>query len=161
MCNLAHGTSCHKLLLSCMPHVVARTRHRLLYDRHLADQYRDRMVYWKIRRNSRVHGSMRCSLYWTAWTRRSSLGLEVRSSNRGSLLPSTGLAYGLHITAAITQGHAVHVFASHSDITQAGSNNCGYVSTSADSIERYRVQDATMRSGFSSMYSYITYPRSV
>ena len=108
----------HKLLLSCMPHAAARTRQRLLYDRHLADQYRDRMVYWKTRGDSRVPGSTTLSIIMDsidqakfAWPRS-----KIFRSKQFDAFHRPRL----HITAAIAHGHAVLVFVSHSDITQAG-----------------------------------------
>ena len=108
----------HKLLLSCMPHAAARTRQRLLFDRHLADQYRDRMVYWKVRGDSRALGSFTLSIIMDsvdqakfAWPRS-----KVFRSKQFDAFHRPQL----HVTAAIAHGHAVMVYVSHSDITQAG-----------------------------------------
>ena len=43
----------HRLLIKALP-VTARLKQRLLYERHLADQYHDRQQYWQIRAASRT-----------------------------------------------------------------------------------------------------------
>ncbi|CAE7278860.1 unnamed protein product [Symbiodinium sp. CCMP2592] len=108
----------HKLLLSCMPHAAARTRQRLLFERHLADQYRDRMIYWKTRGDSRALGSSTLSIIMDsvdqakfAWPRS-----KVFRSKQFDAFHRPRL----HITAAIAHGHAVMVYVAHSDVTQAG-----------------------------------------
>ena len=109
----------HKLLLSCMPNAAARSRQRLLYDRHLADQYRDRQVYWKVRAESRMPDTQTLSIVMDsidqskfAWPR----GRIFRSKQfDGFHRPR------LHITACIAHGKAALVYVAHSDVSHSGS----------------------------------------
>ena len=126
----------HKLLLSCMPHAAARHRQRLLYDRHLADQFRDRQVYWRSRAESRTQSSTLCIIIDSidqakfAWPR----GRMFKSKQFDSFHRPR-----LHITACITHGHSANLYISHSDVQQSGSTT---VEVLADTLTRLKEKGA-------------------
>lgn len=53
----------HRLLLrSFANHLVARQQQSLHYDAHLRSQYRDRLQYWSVRGESRIHSTTICCI---------------------------------------------------------------------------------------------------
>ena len=125
-----------KLLLSCMPHAAARHRQRLLYDRRLADQFRDRQVYWRSRAESRTQSSTLCIIIDSidqakfAWPR----GRMFKSKQFDSFHRPR-----LRITACVTHGHSANLYISHSDVQQSGSTT---VEVLADTLTRLKEKGA-------------------
>ena len=118
-----------RLLIKALP-VTARLKQRLLYERHLADQYHDRQQYWQIRAASRTTAQ---NVAQNVGCENRTLALIIDSVDqqkfswpRARFLLSKDFGTfnrpRLHCTAVIVHGWGVWTFISHSDIRMCGSS---------------------------------------
>jgi hypothetical protein len=109
----------HKLLLKeLVDDIRARVKQRMLYDRHLALQYKDRQAYWALRASSRLRSKSICVILdgmdqakfmWPRAPFFSSHEFDAYKRPR------------LHIWGALTHGYGVFLTVSHADVFKGGS----------------------------------------
>eukprot|EP00439_Symbiodinium_sp_Y106_P064717 s3991_g10.t1 len=131
----------HRLLISCLDSEAAKARQRLLYERHLSDQYKDREVYWQARSQSRrreatdlicvVCDSIDQAKF--AWPRaKFLLSKQFDSFHRPRL----------HVTACLAHGYLANLFMSHSDVRQCGSTTVEILAHTLSEIKEQGVDIA-------------------
>ena len=109
----------HKLLIASLGSEAAKNRQRLLYERHLESQFRDREQYWQVRAAAREPLSDTLCIIVDSidqqkfcWPRaRFLLSKQFDAFHRPRL----------HVTAALCHGRAAFLFQSHADVRQCGS----------------------------------------
>ena len=120
----------HRLLIKTLP-IAARNKQRLLYERHLAAQYEDRRVYWKIRSDSRAHAKHAESGHCGDDNKTLSLVIDSIDQQKFAwprarfLLSKDFSTFNrprLHCTAVIAHGWGVWIFVAHSDVQMCGSS---------------------------------------
>ena len=109
----------HKLLLKELVHnFQARNKQRLLYDKHLRNQYEDRKWYWFLKAQSRLHVPLICIILdgmdqaKFAWPRAPFIHTHMFD---GFQRPK------LHIWGALCHGYMAMLTISHADVHKGGS----------------------------------------
>jgi len=115
----------HKLLLTeLVDDVRGRVKQRMLYDRHLALQYKDRQAYWALRASSRLRSKVICIILdgmdqakfmWPRSPFFSSHEFDNYSRPR------------LHIWGALVHGYGVFLTVSHADVFKGGSTTVEFL----------------------------------
>ena len=131
----------HRLLISCLDSEAAKARQRLLYERHLSDQYKDREIYWQARSQSRRREatdliSVICDSIDQAkfmWPRaKFLLSKQFDSFHRPRL----------HVTACLAHGYLANLFICHSDVRQCGSTTVEILAHTLSQIKEQGVDIA-------------------
>jgi len=115
----------HKLLLrELVNDIRARVKQRMLYDRHLALQYKDRQTYWALRASSRLRskvitiildGMDQAKFMWPRARYFSSHEFDSYRRPR------------LHIWGAIVHGFGLFLTVSHADVFKGGSTTIEFL----------------------------------
>ena len=116
----------HKLLLGQLSHdTTSRLRQRMLHDRHLSNQYRDRRMYWHDRALSRlqtntitliIDGMDQAKFCWPRSVFFRSHAFDSYQRPR------------LHVTGCIAHGFFMLFTLTHADVRKSGSTTCEIVS---------------------------------
>ncbi|CAE7308274.1 unnamed protein product, partial [Symbiodinium sp. CCMP2456] len=111
----------HKLLIKCLSHnLKAQNKQRCLYERHLAAQYEDRQLYWRVRGRSRSGpDSQTLSLIIDSVDQQKCSWPRARAFKSKQF--DAFQRPRLHVTACLAHGYSALIFLSHSDVSQCGS----------------------------------------